>query len=61
MGSKRGIVGLILDAVLSDADVVRVIGALEAHSALAGVPFRRDAKMLDYFSWKGPMLDPTSD
>lgn len=60
-GTKRGTVGLILDAVLADADVSRALTALESHAHAAGVPFRGNSKIMDYFGWKGPMLDPKWD
>ncbi|KRE21024.1 hypothetical protein [Agromyces sp. Soil535] len=56
-GARRGLVPLMLDAVVDDATAHQAAQVLIRESERRGIPARSFRKVFEYFEWKGPMID----
>lgn len=56
-GSRRGLVPLMLDAVLDDASAHQAAQVLIREAERRGIPARAFDRVFAYFDWKGPMID----
>ncbi|WP_350349137.1 hypothetical protein ABIQ69_04145 [Agromyces sp. G08B096] len=56
-GRRRGLVPLMLDAVLDDASAHQAAGILIREAERRGIPARSFDRVFTYISWRGPMLD----
>lgn len=57
-GSRRGVLPLLLDAVLSEQSTHDVVRALFAAASAHGIPATLHESALDSLRWKAPQLDP---
>lgn len=57
-GSRRGLVPLLMDAVLSEADTRACIDVLFAEAATRGIPHARFEGLVAATTFKAPLLDP---
>jgi len=58
-GSRRGLIPLLLDAVLSEETTQAVVTALFAEAAARGIPHALHENAFAFTKWKGPLLDPS--
>jgi len=56
-GVRRGLVPLMLDAVLDEATAHQAGQVLIREGERRGIPARSFVKVFTYFGWKGPMID----
>lgn len=56
-GTRRGLIPLMLDAVVDDATAHQAAQVLVREAERRGIPARSFAKVFAYFEWKGPMID----
>lgn len=56
-GTRRGLVPLMLDAVIDDATALQSAQVLLRAAERRGIPARSFSKVFEYFAWKGPMID----
>lgn len=56
-GPRRGLVPLMLDAVLDDATAHEAARALIREASARGIPAAEFEAVMAYFDWKGPMID----
>lgn len=56
-GTRRGLVPLMLDAVLDDANAHQAAQVLIREAERRGIPARAFDRVFAYFDWKGPMID----
>jgi hypothetical protein len=56
-GTRRGLIPLMLDAVVDDATAHQAAQVLIREAERRGIPARSFAKVFAYFEWKGPMID----
>lgn len=56
-GRRRGLVPLLLDAVLDDASAHQAAQLVIREAERRGIPARAFDRIFDYFEWKGPMID----
>ncbi|UOE42636.1 hypothetical protein [Agromyces larvae] len=56
-GVRRGLIPMLLDAVLDDGTAQQSAQVLMDAAARRGIPTARFTGIFDYFSWKNPMLD----
>lgn len=56
-GLRRGLVPLMLDAVLDDATSDEAAQVLLREAERRGIPARGFDRVFSYFEWKGPMID----
>lgn len=57
-GTRRGLVPLLLDSVLSEETTQAVVQVLFAEASARGIPHALFEQALPYTKWKGPLLDP---
>ncbi|GAA1811036.1 hypothetical protein [Agromyces neolithicus] len=57
-GSRRGVLPLLLDAVLSEQSTSDVVCALFAAATAHGIPATLHESAFDSLKWKAPQLDP---
>lgn len=58
-GTRRGLIPLLLDAVLSEETTQAVVTTLFAEAAARGIPHSLHENAFAFTKWKGPLLDPT--
>lgn len=58
-GTRRGLIPLLLDAVLSEETTQAVVTTLFAEAAARGIPHSLHENAFVYTKWKGPLLDPS--
>lgn len=58
-GTRRGLIPLLLDAVLSEESTQAVVTTLFAEAAARGIPHSVHENAFGFTKWKGPQLDPT--
>ncbi|WP_157008016.1 hypothetical protein [Agromyces laixinhei] len=56
-GRRRGLVPLLLDAVLDDASAHQAAQFVIREAERRDIPARIFDRIFDYFEWKGPMID----
>lgn len=56
-GVRRGLIPLILDAVIENSTAHRAARVLVDEAARRGVPTGTFTSVFGYFDWKGPMID----
>lgn len=56
-GTRRGLIPLMLDAVVDDATAHQAAQVLVREAERRGIPARSFNAVFAYFDWKGPMLD----
>ncbi|MCD5346223.1 hypothetical protein [Agromyces sp. S2-1-8] len=56
-GTRRGLIPLMLDAVIDDATALQAAQVLIREAERRGIPARSFTKVFAYFEWKGPMID----
>ena len=56
-GTRRGLVPLMLDAVIDEATSHQAAQVLIREAERRGIPARSFDRVFAYFEWKGPMLD----
>ncbi|WP_136708462.1 hypothetical protein [Agromyces sp. H66] len=56
-GSRRGLIPLMLDAVMDDATAHQSAQVLVREAERRGIPARAFNRVFEYFDWKGPMID----
>ncbi|MEV1131391.1 hypothetical protein [Agromyces sp. NPDC049794] len=56
-GCRRGLVPLMLDAVVDDATAHQAAQVLVREAERRGIPARAFDRVFAYFDWKGPMID----
>ncbi|WP_394552979.1 hypothetical protein ACDF64_01310 [Agromyces sp. MMS24-JH15] len=56
-GARRGLIPMLLDAVLDDGTAQQSAQVLMDAAARRGIPTARFTGVFDYFDWKNPMLD----
>ncbi|MDR5698413.1 hypothetical protein [Agromyces aerolatus] len=57
-GTRRGLIPLLLDAVLSEETTQAVVSVLFAEAAARGIPHSLHENAFAFTKWKGPQLDP---
>lgn len=57
-GTRRGLIPLLLDAVLSEETTQAVVTTLFAEAAARGIPHSLHENAFAFTKWKGPLLDP---
>jgi hypothetical protein len=57
-GARRGLIPLLLDAVLSEETTQAVVSTLFAEAAARGIPHALHENAFGFTKWKGPQLDP---
>lgn len=56
-GTRRGLIPLMLDAVIDDATSLQAAHVLIREAERRGIPARSFTQVFAYFDWKGPMID----
>ncbi|QEO15138.1 hypothetical protein FLP10_12475 [Agromyces intestinalis] len=56
-GTRRGLIPMLLDAVLDDGTAQQSAHVLMDAASRRGIPTARFTGIMDYFNWKNPMLD----
>lgn len=56
-GTRRGLIPLMLDAVVDDATSHQAAQVLIREAERRGIPARSFSRVFAYFEWKGPMID----
>jgi hypothetical protein len=56
-GTRRGLVPLMLDAVIDEATSHQAAQVLIREAERRGIPARAFDRVFPYFEWKGPMID----
>ncbi|MFK4728704.1 hypothetical protein ROT00_03365 [Agromyces mediolanus] len=57
-GARRGLVPLLMDAVLADDVAATAVQLLLAEASARGIPHALFEQALPFTAWKGPLLDP---
>jgi hypothetical protein len=57
-GTRRGVLPLLLDAVLSEASTQDVVRAIFAAASAHDLPMVLHESTFEHYKWKGPRLDP---
>lgn len=57
-GTRRGLIPLLLDAVLSEETTQAVVSTLFAEASARGIPHALHEQAFGFTKWKGPQLDP---
>jgi len=57
-GARRGLVPVLLDAVLADEVAATAVQLLLAEASARGIPHALFEQALPFTAWKGPLLDP---
>jgi hypothetical protein len=57
-GTRRGLIPLLLDAVLSEETTQAVVSTLFAEASARGIPHALHENAFGFTKWKGPQLDP---
>ncbi|MFB9308838.1 hypothetical protein BJY17_001696 [Agromyces hippuratus] len=56
-GARRGLIPLMLDAVIEDSTAHQAVRVLIDEASRRGVPTGTHTSVFGYFEWKGPMID----